>query len=51
MGSGFLLAREILNSLGARLDAIDVGQLGSSLVLYLPRGNGQTTPGAITALR
>ena len=51
MGSGFLLAREILNSLGARLDAIDVGDLGSSLVLYLPRGNGQTTPGAITALR
>jgi signal transduction histidine kinase len=51
MGSGFLLAREILNSLGARLDAVDVGELGSSLVVYLPRGNGQATPGGISALR
>ena len=51
LGSGFLLAREILNSLGARLDAVDVGELGNSLVVYLPRGSGQATPGGISALR
>jgi K+-sensing histidine kinase KdpD len=51
IASGFLLAREILNGLGARLDAVDVGDLGSSLVLYLPRGNGQATSSGITALR
>jgi signal transduction histidine kinase len=51
MGSGFLLAREILNSLGARLDAVDAGELGNSLVVYLPRGGSLATPGGISALR